>query len=146
MDDFALDYYDPRNAGFTPRRPFGFFTPPMQFAPQAPPAQAAPPVKLPFRTLPAQVQPMPYGYGYPPPGYPVPMQRRLLRDLTIGDLLPLLALGVTALRTLPDAPTDARDTDVNVLNQTKYMGAIARHFQGDARLNAIGTIAGRLVG
>lgn len=154
MDDIALDF-DPRNAGwyaglgFPPTHvpiagPAGPRRPPFVNYTQAPsPNRWWPPVRQP---APVQAPVSAPSYGYGPYPVPVPVQRRMLRDLTIGDLLPLVALGITALRALPVAPSDARDTDTNLVNQTKFLAAIAQHFKADAQLNAVGAIAGKLIG
>lgn len=152
MDDIALDY-DPRNAWFNTNVAFA--------QPQPQPMIGSPglrripfvnytqvPPRMPMVRPQAPAQPMvylppTYGPGYP---VPVPVQRRRLSELTVGDLLPLVALGLTALRSLPAAPADARDTDTNLVNQTKFLAAIAQHFKADAQLNAVGTIAGKLIG
>lgn len=153
MDDITLDF-DPRNAWFNTNVAFAQPQPqPMMgsFGPRRIPyvnyTQAPRPV--PMVRPQAAAQPMVYlPPTYGPGAYPVPVpvQRRRLSELTVGDLLPLVALGLTALRSLPAAPTDARDTDTNLVNQTKFLAAIAQHFKADAQLNAVGTIAGKLIG
>ena len=152
MDDFTLDF-DPRNAWFNTQPAFAPQVPPPGAAPKGFPFPVkyhqAPPTKVaPGRQVPAMyLAPAPgYGPGAYPVPVPMPMPRRVLRDLTIGDLLPLVALGITALRALPNAPDDARDIDTNLLRQTQFMAALAQHFKADAQLNAVGTIAGKLIG
>ena len=162
MDDIAL-YYDPRNAPVAGLPPmFGMPTQaqpqqqPRVYYPTAPAVRpAAPPMALPVKSLaPAAPSgamyyaPTPYPYGYPPAAYQQNAggARRLWRDLSAGDLISLATQFVTAFRTLPAAPTDRGDVNTNVVNGVAFLDAAMRHFKTAAQLNAIGNVAGRLVG
>lgn len=162
MDDIAL-YYDPRNAPFAGWPPmFGMPTQaqaqpqPRVYYPTAPVARpTAPPMAPPVKSLapaaPSSAMyyaPPPYPYGYPPAAYQQNAggARRLWRDLSAGDLISLATQFVTAFRTLPAAPTDRGDVNTNVVNGVAFLDAAMRHFKTAAQLNAIGNVAGRLVG
>lgn len=143
MDEIYLDY-DPRNAVIRtqPGRPFQPFQP---FAPRPPVTMTRPPV---VPQYPAQV-PQPY-YGAPAPAYyapayyPAPTGSKLgskLSDLTVGDIVPLLAQLVIAFRPMPTPPGDEGRVETNVVNMTKFIDAIARHFHADQQLNAAGIAA-----
>lgn len=162
MDDIAL-YYDPRNAPFAAWP--NTFGPTLhaQQIPQAPPSQARPPIvygTAPVRTVapPTAAAPIkvlapaptatPVMY-YPPPFYPsnaYPAARRTLRDVSFGEWIVLGTQVLTALRSLPTAPTDKGDANTNIVNGVAFLDAVAKHFKSSVQLNALGNLAGRLVG
>ena len=147
MDEIYLDY-DPRNAVIRaqPGRPFQPFQP---FAPRPPVTMIRPPVVPQYPAHPPAQVPQPY-YGAPAPAYyapayyPAPMGSKLgskLSDLTVGDIVPLLAQLVIAFRPMPTPPGDEGRVETNVVNMTKFIDAIARHFHADQQLNAAGIAA-----
>ena len=145
MDDIALDYYDPRNAPFWPTVAGWRPAPRVQSPPIVGPRMQAPPTVGPRM----QAAPMYAAQAYPPAGYypaPAYAPRRSLRDLSLADVLPLVAQVFAALRPLPQAPDDRSDTNTNVVNQTRFLGAIASHFKADQQLAAAGSVLGKLLG
>ncbi len=154
MDEIYLDY-DPRNAigfrpGAQPGRPFTPFAyggaglpqrPPVVSRPQAQPQPVyypqpkAQPIYLP------QPQPQPIYYAQPMAA-PDSAFRRRLSDLTVGDVVPLLAQALIAFRPTPTPPGDEGRVETNVVNLTKFLDAIARKFHVDQQLNAAGAFAG----
>lgn len=150
MDEIYLDY-DPRNAQYRvqPGRPFlPFFGGPGMPA-RPPVAIARPPIVGQYPAHPPAPVAVPY-YGappayYPQAYYPPPTGSKLgskLSDLTVGDVVPLLAQLVIAFRPMPTPPTDEGRLDTNVVNLTKFVDAIGRHFHADQQLQAAGTVAG----
>lgn len=150
MDEIYLDY-DPRNARFgmvptpQPGRPFTGF------------GGAMYPTRPPFGGRVSYAPPQPQPVYYPQPQtayYPQPVVappapesklRRKLGDLTVGDVVPLLAQVLVALRPMPVAPGDEGRLDLNVTNQTKFVDAIARHFHLDQQLVATGAVLSKLL-
>lgn len=148
MDEIYLDY-DPRNAVVVrpplinqPNRPFL----PFGGALTRPPAASRPV----YATLqaPAQTaQPVYYAPPqafYPPGYYPAPSSKlgSKLSDLTVGDVVPLLAQLIIAFRPMPTPPGDEGRVETNIVNLTKFVDAIGRHFHADQQLQAAGTVAG----
>lgn len=141
MDEIYFE--DPRNARWFPTRS------------QIAPTPTRPPIRLPLAaTPPTYAQPT---YAQPMMVQPQPVAmvqpaatpsrlRTRLGDLTVGDIVPLVAQLIVAFRPMPVPPTDARNTDTNLVNLTKFVEANAAHFHGDAQLNAAGTILGKLFG
>lgn len=164
MDDISLYYDDPRNAAVTFAPGFGFMPmhgQPLPFFPQrtqAPPRRpvsyaAVPPPTVMVRAQAATAPPVyaqqpivaqPVSYGGPV-FMPAPSSRRTLRDLSLADGLALGAQVFAAIRPLPGAPTDLHDTSTNLVNQTKFLSAIASHFQHSQQLLAIGAVVNKLL-
>lgn len=154
MDEIYLDY-DPRNAGFGFGVPGfgmpGFGMPGFGLRKQPPvlPPGYYPRAKPPVYTPPPKPQAIYYPQPQPQPiYYPQPVAapdssfRRKLSDLTVGDVVPLLAQLVIAFRPMPTPPGDEGRLETNLVNLTKFVDAIGRHFHADQQLHAAGTVAG----
>ena len=147
MDEIYLDY-DPRNAIVWPQAGRPYFQPFQPFQPRPPVTMTRPPSVPPYQAHPPAQVPAPY-YAAPPAYYPPPVYYppagstfgSKLSDLTVGDIVPLLAQLVIAFRPMPTPPGDTGALDTNVVNLTKFVDAIGRHFHADQQLNAAGVAA-----
>lgn len=148
MDEIYLDY-DPRNArfGLVPMpQPGRSFAPGFTGAlfPQRPPIAPRFPLGAPQPVYYPQPQPAYYPQPIAAPA-PESKLRRKLGDLTVGDVVPLLAQVLVAIRPMPAAPGDQGRVELNVTNQTKFVDAIARHFHLDQQLVATGAVLSKLL-
>jgi len=155
MDELYLDY-DPRNAVVVrppminhqnrPINPYGYAVPGSPIA--RPPAMSRPPLMAAYH--PPAAVPVSAYYGAPPPAYYPPgydptaatKLGNKLSDLTVGDVVPLLAQLIIAFRPMPTPPSDEGRLETNVVNLTKFVEAIGRHFHADQQLQAAGSVAG----
>jgi hypothetical protein len=179
MEDDVIYFVDGRNADRRERRPMRPGRTARVLEPSSPPAPrvVARPVARPagrlvaravvYPTEPTQAQPAFAPAGFAPvafgptvrasaatPAYfGGPMHGSLcspLGNLTLGDLVSLLAQGFAAFRALPPAPepvnTDVGGPDVDVANLVAFRDAIAREQRTQKQLEFAGRAAAELLG
>jgi hypothetical protein len=70
---------------------------------------------------------------------------RLIGDLTLGEALEMVAMGLAAIQPLPVAPTGQGDVGIDVDNLVVYQTALATHAKRDEQLRTIGSLLARLL-
>ena len=72
-------------------------------------------------------------------------QRKLIGDLTTGEVVELAAQILAAIQPLPGAPTGAGDLETDVENLVIYQTALATHAKRDEQLRTLGSLLGKLL-
>jgi hypothetical protein len=74
-----------------------------------------------------------------------PQQRKLIGDLTTGEVVELAAQILAAIQPLPGAPTGAGDVETDVENLVIYQTALATHAKRDEQLRTLGSLLGKIL-
>jgi hypothetical protein len=74
-----------------------------------------------------------------------PAQRKLIGDLTTGEVVELAAQILAAIQPLPAAPTGAGDVETDVENLVIYQTALATHAKRDEQLRTLGSLLGKIL-
>ncbi len=74
-----------------------------------------------------------------------PAQRKLIGDLTTGEVVELAAQILAAIQPLPGAPTGAGDVETDVENLVIYQTALATHAKRDEQLRTLGSLLGKIL-
>jgi len=74
-----------------------------------------------------------------------PQKKKVLGDLTLGEILDLAAQLLAAIQPLPGAPTGAGDVETDVENLVTYQTALAAHAKADERLRTLGGLLGKVL-
>ena len=72
-------------------------------------------------------------------------QRKLIGDLTTGEVVELAAQILAAIQPLPGAPTGAGDVETDVENLVIYQTALATHAKRDEQLRTLGSLLGKIL-
>jgi hypothetical protein len=70
---------------------------------------------------------------------------RLIGDLTLGEALEMVAMGLAAIQPLPIAPVGQGDVGLDVDNLVVYQTALATHAKRDEQLRTLGALLSRLL-
>ncbi len=76
---------------------------------------------------------------------PAQQQRKLIGDLTTGEVVELAAQILAAIQPLPGAPTGAGDVETDVENLVIYQTALATHAKRDEQLRTLGSLLGKIL-
>lgn len=74
-----------------------------------------------------------------------PQQRKLLGDLTTGEIVEIAAQILAAIQPLPGAPTAAGEVETDVENLVIYQTALATHAKRDEQLRTLGSLLGKIL-
>jgi hypothetical protein len=74
-----------------------------------------------------------------------PETKKLLGDLTTGEVVELAAQILAAIQPLPGAPTGAGDVETDVENLVIYQTALATHAKRDEQLRTLGSLLGKVL-
>ena len=74
-----------------------------------------------------------------------PQQRKLIGDLTMGEVVELAAQILAAIQPLPGAPTAAGEVETDVENLVIYQTALATHAKRDEQLRTLGSLLAKLL-
>jgi len=74
-----------------------------------------------------------------------PAQRKLIGDLTIGEVIELAAQILAAIQPLPGAPVAQGTAEIDVENLVTYQTALATHAKRDEQLRTLGGLLGKIL-
>ncbi len=74
-----------------------------------------------------------------------PEKRKLLGDLTTGEVVEIAAQILAAIQPLPGAPTAAGEVETDVENLVIYQTALATHAKRDEQLRTLGSLLGKIL-
>jgi hypothetical protein len=74
-----------------------------------------------------------------------PERKKLLGDLTTGEVVELAAQLLAAIQPLPAAPTAAGEVETDVENLVIYQTALATHAKRDEQLRTLGSLLGKIL-
>jgi len=74
-----------------------------------------------------------------------PQPKKLLGDLTTGEVVELAAQILAAIQPLPGAPSGAGDVETDVENLVIYQTALATHAKRDEQLRTLGGLLGKIL-
>jgi hypothetical protein len=74
-----------------------------------------------------------------------PEKRKLLGDLTTGEVVEIAAQILAAIQPLPGAPTAAGEVETDVENLVIYQTALATHAKRDEQLRTLGGLLGKIL-
>jgi hypothetical protein len=72
-------------------------------------------------------------------------QRKLIGDLTVGEVVELAAQILAAIQPLPGAPTAQGEVETDVENLVIYQTALATHAKRDEQLRTLGGLLGKIL-
>ena len=74
-----------------------------------------------------------------------PAQRKLIGDLTIGEVIELATQILAAIQPLPGAPVAQGTAEIDVENLVTYQTALATHAKRDEQLRTLGGLLGKIL-
>ncbi len=74
-----------------------------------------------------------------------PQPKKLLGDLTTGELVEIAAQILAAIQPLPGAPTAQGEVETDVENLVIYQTALATHAKRDEQLRTLGSLLGKIL-
>ncbi len=74
-----------------------------------------------------------------------PQPKKLLGDLTTGELVEFAAQILAAIQPLPGAPTAQGEVETDVENLVIYQTALATHAKRDEQLRTLGSLLGKIL-
>ena len=74
-----------------------------------------------------------------------PQPKKLLGNLTTGEIVEIAAQILAAIQPLPGAPTAAGEVETDVENLVIYQTALATHAKRDEQLRTLGGLLGKIL-
>jgi len=74
-----------------------------------------------------------------------PQPKKLLGDLTTGEIVEIAAQILAAIQPLPGAPTAQGEVETDVENLVIYQTALATHAKRDEQLRTLGGLLGKIL-
>ncbi len=74
-----------------------------------------------------------------------PQPKKLLGDLTTGEIVEIAAQILAAIQPLPGAPNAQGDVETDVENLVIYQTALATHAKRDEQLRTLGSLLGKIL-